>query len=100
MMLFSHLIKPAMHVFFRVAFAVVLFGAIGAGVSLLFAYQTTHVWPPTVITAIVGGIIGVLLAYAAGLTVLVREAIGGARTAEHDITGGVERVVEAPARHT
>jgi hypothetical protein len=96
-MLLSHLIKPAIHAFFRIAFAVVLVGAIGAGVSLLFAYQSTHVWPPTVITVIVAGIVGVLMAYAAGLTVLVREAIGGVRTAEHDIAGGIERDVEAPA---
>jgi hypothetical protein len=98
-MLLSHLIKTAIHAFFRIAFAVILFGAIGAGVSLLFAYQATHVWPPTVLTVIVGGIIGVLLAYAAGLTVLVREAIGGVRIAEHDIKDGIERVVEAPAPH-
>jgi membrane protein YdbS with pleckstrin-like domain len=88
MMLLSHLIKTTVHAFFRIAFAVILFGAIGAGVSLLFAYQTTHVWPPTVITVIVAGIVGVLLAYAAGLTVLVREATGGVRTAEHDIKDG------------
>ena len=48
MMLLSHMIKTAIHAFFRIAFAVILFGAIGAGVSLLFAYQTTHVWPPSV----------------------------------------------------
>jgi hypothetical protein len=99
MMLLSHLIKTTVHAFFRIAFAVILSGAIGAGVSLLFAYQTTHVWPPTVITVIVAGIVGVLLAYAAGLTVLVREAIGGVRTAERDIKDGIERVVEAPAPH-
>jgi hypothetical protein len=99
MMLLSHMIKTAIHAFFRIAFAVILFGAIGAGVSLLFAYQTTHVWPATVSTVIVAGIVGVLLAYAAGLTVLVREAIGGVRTAEHDIKNDIERVVEAPAHH-
>jgi hypothetical protein len=33
------MIKTAIHAFFRIAFAVILFGAIGAGVSLLFAYQ-------------------------------------------------------------
>jgi hypothetical protein len=55
--------------------------------------------PPAMLTVIVGGIVGVLLAYAAGLTVLVREAIGGGRTAEHDIKDGIERVVEAPAHY-
>jgi hypothetical protein len=93
------LIKTAIHAFFRIAFAVILSGAIGAGASLLFAYQTTHVWPPSVITVIIAGIVGVLVAYAVGLTVLVREAIGGVRTAEHDIKGDIERVVAAPARH-
>jgi hypothetical protein len=93
------MIKTAIHAFFRIAFAVILFGAIGAGVSLLFAYQTTHVWPPSVITVIIAGILGILLAYAAGSTVLVREAIGGVRIAEHDIKDDIERVVEAPVRH-
>ncbi|HEU4785602.1 MAG TPA: hypothetical protein VFS83_19840 [Ktedonobacterales bacterium] len=99
MMLLSHMIKTAIHAFFRIAFAVILFGAIGAGVSLLFAYQTTRVWPPSVITVIIAGIVGVLLGYAVGLTVLVREAIGGVRIAEHDIKDDIERVVAAPARH-
>lgn len=99
MMLLSHMIKTAVHAFFRIAFVVILFGAIGAGVSLLFAYQTTQVWPPSVITVIIAGLVGVLLGYAAGLTVLVREAIGGVRTAEHDIKDDIERVVEAPTRH-
>ncbi len=85
MMLLSHLIKTAIHTFFRIA-SVILFGALGAGVSLLFAYQTTHVWPPTAPTIIVGGIVGILLAYGVGLTILVREASGGIRIAEHDVT--------------
>ena len=99
MMLLSHMIKTAIHAFFRIAFVVIVFGAIGAGVSLLFAYQTTHVWPPSVITVIIAGIVGVLLGYAVGLTILVREAIGGVRIAEHDIKDDIERVVEAPAHH-
>jgi uncharacterized protein YacL len=99
MMLFTHLIKTVVHSFFRIALAIVLFGAIGIGVSLLVAYQATHVWPPTILTDVISGTIGVLLAYAAGLSVLVREAIGGVFTAEHDIAGDVKRVVEAPVRH-
>jgi hypothetical protein len=100
MMLLSHLMKIAVQAFFRIALTFVLFGAIGVGLSLLVAYQTTHAWPPTVPTEIIGGTIGVLLGYAAGLTVLVREAIHGVRTAEHDIASGIERVVEAPASHS
>jgi len=50
-------------------------------VSLLFAYQTIHVWPPMVITVIVAGI------------------VGGVLTAERDFTGGIEPDVEAPAHH-
>ncbi len=99
MMLFSHLIKTAVRAFFRIAITIVLFGAIGVGVSLLVAYQMTHLWPPSVLTDVIGGTVGALLGYAAGLTVLVREAIGGVLTAEHDVAGGVERVVEAPAHH-
>lgn len=99
MMLFSHLAKTAVRAFFRIALVIVLFGAIGVGASLLVAFQTTNEWPPTMRTDIIGGFIGVLLGYAAGLTVLVREAIRGVRTAEHDIVGGIERIVEAPAPH-
>jgi hypothetical protein len=99
MMLLSHLMKTAVRAFFRIILTFVVFGAIGVGASLLVAYQTTHVWPPSGLTVVIGGTIGVLLGYAAGLTVLVREAIGGVLTAEHDIAGGIERVVEAPARH-
>jgi H+/Cl- antiporter ClcA len=104
MILLSHMINDQdrhtrlLPPFFRIAFAVILSGAIGAEVSFLFAYQTTHVWPPSVITGIMAGIVGVLVADAAGLTVLVREAIGGVRIAEHDIKDGIERVVEAPTR--
>ena len=103
MMFFSHLMKTAVRAILRIAFTVLLFGAIGGGVSLLVAYQTTHQWPPTGSTYFIGGAIGAVLGYAAGLTVLVREAIHGVRTAEHNITGGVariERVIEAPASHS
>jgi hypothetical protein len=99
MLVVSHVLKTAVRAFFRIAFTFVLVGAIGGGLSLLVAYQTTQEWPPTVLTDMIGGTIGVLLGYAAGLRVLVREAIPGVRTAEHDIAGSSERVVEAPARH-
>jgi len=94
------LMKTALRAFFRIAFTAILFGAIGVGVSLLVAYQTTHQWPPTGPTYISSGAIGVILGYAAGLTMLVREAIRGVRTAEHDVTGDIERVVEAPLSHS
>jgi hypothetical protein len=100
MMLFSHLMKTAVRAFFRIAFTVLLFGAIGVGVSLLVAYQTTHQWPPTGSTYFIGGAIGAVLGYAAGLTMLVREAIRGIRTAEHDVTSGIDRIVEASASHS
>ena len=58
MMLLSHLIKTAVRAFFRIAITIVLFGAIGAGVSLLVAYQMTHVWPPSVLTDVIAGTVG------------------------------------------
>jgi hypothetical protein len=100
MMLLSHLLKTAVRAFFRISLTFLLFAAIGGGLSLLVASQTTHAWPPTVLTDIIAGTIGVLLGYAAGLTVLVREAIHGVRTAEHDVAGGLARVVEAPLSHS
>jgi hypothetical protein len=94
MTLFGHLIKLAIRAFFRIAFTGLLFIAIGVGVSLLVAYQAMRVWPPSIPEWIAVGAVGLLLGYAAGLTVLVREAVSGVSTAEHGIVEGVEQAEE------
>lgn len=94
MTLLGHLIKVAIRAFFRITFTGLLFIAIGIGVSLLVAYQATKVWPPSIPEWVVGGAVGLLLGYAAGLTVLVREAVSGVSTAEHEIVEGVEQAEE------
>lgn len=91
MMLISHLAKTAVRAFFRLVVTFLIFGMLGVGVSLFIAYQATHVWPPKTLTDVLVAIVGLLLGYAAGLTVLVSEAIRGVRTAEHDVVGTVDR---------
>jgi hypothetical protein len=100
MMLLNHLMKTAIQSFFRVALTILVFGVIGAGLSLLIAYQTTHEWPPRALTDVIVAAIGVLLGYAAGLTVLLREAIRGVLTVEHDVAGGIEHLVQAPMHNS
>ena len=94
MTLLGHLIKLAIRAFFSITFTGLLFIAIGVGVSLLVAYQTTRVWPPSIPEWVAVGAVGLLLGYAAGLTVLVREAVSGVEIAEHGIVEGVEQAEE------
>jgi xanthosine utilization system XapX-like protein len=74
------------------------FIALGAGASLVVAYQTTKVWPPSTPEYIIAGAIGLLLGYAAGLTALLREAIRGVKTVERDVEAGVQEVEERATR--
>jgi hypothetical protein len=94
----GHLIGSALRGFFRIALVTLFFIALGVGVSLLMAYQVTHVWPPSTPEYIIAGAIGLLLGYAAGLTTLVREAIRGVKTVERDVEAGVEEVEERVTR--
>lgn len=98
MMLFRHLMKTAMRAFFRIALTILVFGLIGAGLSLLVAHQLTQQWPPTALTDVIVVAIGTLLGYAAGLTVLLSEAVHGVFTAERDLVGGMEHLGQAPTR--
>lgn len=94
MTLLGHLVKVAFHAFFRIVGVSLLFIAIGFGAGLLVGYQATRVWPPSIPEYIAAGAVALLLGYAVGLTVLVREAIHGVRIAEHDVVEGVEQVEE------
>ena len=71
--------------FFRIVFAALLFAAIGVGLALLVSSVATGAWPPTTLTIIACVAIGVLAAYAAGMTVLMKEAVTAIRNAEKDV---------------
>lgn len=79
--------------FFRIVFSVLLFAIISAGLTLLIASVASHTWPPTTLTVVACVVIGVLAAYAAGLTVLLGEAV----TAIHDAAKDAVREVESKA---
>ena len=94
----GHLIGSALRGFFRIALVTLIFIALGVGASLVVAYQTTKVWPPSTPEYIIAGVIGLLLGYAAGLTALLREAIRGVKTVERDVEAGVQEVEERATR--
>lgn len=94
MTLILHLVKSLLGAFFKVTFTALFTGAALAGIALLVAYQNEPVWPPKTLTEVAVGAIGVLAAYAAGLTVLLREALRAALTVERGLIKGVEQEVE------
>jgi hypothetical protein len=100
MVLMVHLIKSLFGAFFRITFAALLVGAVLAGGALLVAYHFDPVWPPTLQTELAVGAIGVLGAYAGGLTVLVRVALHAAFALERGLVTGVEREINNLERET
>ena len=94
MTLIFHLIKSLFHAFFKIAFTTLFFGVLAAGATLLVIYLNDgHLWPPTTLIEVAAAVIGVLAAYAAGLTMLMREAVRAALTVEHGVTKGIEQEV-------
>jgi hypothetical protein len=91
MTLIVHLVRAAFRAFFRLVVTVIVAAAVGVGGTLGVAYQQFHVWPPKTLTEVTAGVIGVLAAYAAGITVLVREAIAGVKDVER---GAAHEVAE------
>jgi ABC-type Fe3+-siderophore transport system permease subunit len=95
MTLIFHLIKSLFHAFFKITFTGLFIGALAAGATLLVAYLNDgHVWPPKTLIDVAAAAMGVLAAYAAGLTMLLREALRAALTVEHGVAKGVEQEVE------
>lgn len=94
MTLILHLIKSLFGAFFKISFAAVLTGAALAGIALLVAYRNDPVWPPNTLTVAAVGAIGLLAAYGAGLTVLLREALRAALTVERGLIKGVVQEVQ------
>lgn len=94
MTLIVHLVKSLFGAFFKITLTALFIGAVLAGIVLLVAYQSDPIWPPKPLTEVAAGAIGVLAAYAAGLTVLLREAVRAALTVERGVIKGVEQEVE------
>jgi hypothetical protein len=91
MTLIVHLLKSLFRAFFKITFAAVLVGALAAGTLLLVAYLNDgHIWPPKTFIEGTAAAIGVLAAYAAGLTMLLREALRAALTVEHGAVKAAE----------
>lgn len=85
----GNLIKYFFRAFFRIVFSSLLAAIIGAGLALLISFLVTDTWPPTTLTIAAAVVIAILAAYAAGMTVLVGEAIAAVRDAEQEVTKGV-----------
>lgn len=90
-----HLIKTAFRAFFSILFAAIVGGALGAGLALLVSWVGTSVWPPSRLAVIAAIAVGLLAAYAGGLTILVREAVRGLLTAAGDVEKDVKGAVDA-----
>lgn len=94
MTLVFHLIKSLFRAFFKITFTALIVGALAAGAMLLVAYLNDgHLWPPRMLIEGAAAAIGVLAAYAAGLTMLLREALHAALTVEHGVVRSVEQEV-------
>lgn len=94
MTLIVHLLKSLFRAFFKITFTALVVGALAAGALLLVAYLNDgHIWPPKTFIEGAAAAMGVLAAYGAGLTMLVREALRAALTVEHGAVKGVEREV-------
>jgi predicted lysophospholipase L1 biosynthesis ABC-type transport system permease subunit len=72
----GHLIVPAFTVFWRILFTGIVCAALGAGAVLVAAYLFTirWQWPPSQMLVVLAVVVGVLAAYAGGVTVLMVEA--------------------------
>jgi ABC-type Fe3+-siderophore transport system permease subunit len=99
MTLVFHLLKSLFRAFFKIAFTAVFAGALAVGAVLLVAYLNDgQVWPPKTLIEVAAAAMGVLAAYAAGLTMLLREALRAALTVEHGAVKGVEQEVAGVER--
>lgn len=99
MMLIVHLLKSLFRAFFKITFTAVFVGALAAGALLLVAYLNDgHMWPPKTFMEGVAAAVGLLGAYAAGLTMLLREALRAALTVEHRAVKDIEQEVAGAER--
>jgi hypothetical protein len=93
MTLIWHLIKSFFRAFFKITYVALISGALAAEIVLLVAKYHELGWPPTPFVVALSIAIGVLTAYAAGLTTLVFEALHAALVVEGGVVKGVEREI-------
>ncbi|HEX9039115.1 MAG TPA: hypothetical protein VF808_19185 [Ktedonobacterales bacterium] len=93
MLLIGHLLKSLFRAFFKITLAALVTGGLAAEGALGLAYLYGFGWPPTRLIVILAIAIGVLGAYAAGLTTLLQEALRAALTVEHGVVRGVEEEI-------
>jgi uncharacterized membrane protein HdeD (DUF308 family) len=91
MLLITHLIKSLFRAFFKITLTALVSGGLAAEVVLLVARLHGYSWPPTQLIEVVAVAIGALVAYAAGLTALLFEALHAALAVESGVVKGVER---------
>jgi hypothetical protein len=100
MSLLFRLVGALFRAFFRVVLTALVFAALAGGATLGIAYQQSHQWPPKKLTDAAAIAIAVLAAYAAGLTVVVHEAVKGVEHVERDVVKGADELEhEAVGRH-
>ena len=97
MQIFTRLISAGFKAIFTALGSGILLGAGAGGVSLLVAYQNSHLWPATTLSYITAGVIAVMMAYLTATTVLLRaiarEVVGATKAVEND----AEKVVTGHA---
>jgi hypothetical protein len=99
MILIVHLLKSLFRAFFKITFTALFVGAFAAGALLLVAYLNDgHMWPPKAYIEGVAAAVGLLGGYAAGLTMLLREALRAALIVEHRAVRDVEQEVAGAER--
>lgn len=91
MALFIHLVKSLFRGFFKITFAAFVSGGLATEALLVAARYYGYAWPPSRLVEIVAIAVGVLTAYAAGLTALLFESLRAALTVERGVIKGVEK---------
>jgi hypothetical protein len=93
----GHLLVTLFRVFWRITFTALTSALVGVGGLLLVtaAFANNNLqWPPSPLTRVLMVGVGILFAYAGGMTVLMLEAVKGLKTAAH----AVEQEAVAPIR--
>ena len=98
MLLIVHLIKSFFRAFFKIMLAALVSGGLAAEVVLLFAHIYGYSWLPPRLIEVVAITIGVLMAYGAGLTALLYEALHTALAIETGVVKGVKKEVAHAGR--
>lgn len=82
----GHIIGTLFRAIVKIFFVAILCGVIGAGITVLMVYSNSggH-WPPTVLGEIAAVAVGILAAYAGGITVLMIEAVHALQAAAKDV---------------